>query len=125
MALEMFEVMDRGTKIEKTLRHQELADLMRRAEAGRLLWGEDLVDVMRHAHLFEMRWDLFPYEGESPPVVARLYFAEPPSDPTLLLALHLHLKDLDAGVDIRAEQNAAMDLAELRRLDWLDQTRAS
>jgi hypothetical protein len=117
---EMLELFVEGTPLEKKMRYAEIRDVLERAERGELLWGEDLQELERHPSLLELRWELNPFASEDPPVLLRLYFAEPRDQQDVLLALHFHFKVIeDSDLDTRAAQNDAIDVAEGRRVDSL------
>ncbi|PSK93018.1 hypothetical protein CLV30_13145 [Haloactinopolyspora alba] len=103
------------------MRTAEIGEVLRRATGGDLCWwkpgeGGDVRDIQRAPYLLELRWELEPFDGEIPPVLTRLYFAEPEDYVELLLGLRFGTKDV-RDPDSHDRQNDDIDVAERRRVE--------
>jgi len=96
------------TPIEKVMRQVELRERLVDAASGTLTRGSKLKKVRSQPDLWEIRWK---FDG----VPWRMYHAEPPSEPNLLLALKFHRKVVSGTqFSIRRKQNRQMSEAAER-----------
>lgn len=89
---------------------QDFRALLERIEQCRAIDPDDVVPVARHPQLWELR-----VNDQSSGVHIRIYCAELPELPHIVVALHAHAKFV-AGTpaDIKARQDEAISLAILR-----------
>lgn len=107
---ELLEVCTGRNATDTEMLKAEVYDRIRVACLGRLGDPEQVKAIAQDPNVWEIRWENLPGVGS-----VRLYVAEPPLFPGVLLALHVHRK-LITGTDEekRADQNAAIAVA-LRR----------
>lgn len=107
---ELLDVCTGRSPTETEMLKAELVDRIRVACLGRLGDPEQVKAIAQDPNVWEIRWENLPRVGS-----VRLYVAEPPLFPGVLLALHVHRKLITGTEDEkRADQNAAIALA-LRR----------
>lgn len=97
--------------------------LIERTEKGKATFGRgnqyDVDRLVTTEDVLELKWESLPPKyGSSPYVGLRLYFAEPVSDPGLLLKLKLVCKVVDTE-----EQNADASECQERFTRWNDERR--
>lgn len=112
---EIWAVLDAIPGIEGNLARSTLDRMMVDAEKGTLRFGEheDVGVIQRVPDLLELRVQINPHD-DSPANrhLLRLYFAEPPSDARLLLALKFAKKP--SGADVDGVQDVAINDARYR-----------
>ena len=70
--------------------------------------------------LFEMRWCF--YYGNDELIHVRMYHVEPPRLGSLVVALHLHVKDVTPGIDVEHAQDEEIKIAADRYWDGKSDT---
>lgn len=95
--------------LEIASRRAKYKRLVEEIKEGRQLEGENFDPVSRHPTLWELR---LTWETNTP---LRIYFTQDTADEPTLLALEAHVKPVDVSeANIRADQNAHMDVAATR-----------
>lgn len=93
----------------------------RREKAAEGLVTEELMRSLKAVRtqpgLFELKWDT---RAAGKKVHIRQYHGEPETEPELLVASHIHLKDTSGTrEEINAKQNLEMNFAQLRYIDGM------
>jgi hypothetical protein len=86
-----------------------------KASQGRLRPASNIkgpLDLITNFELFEIRWTFIYGEANEIEMPVRLYHVEPSHLGSVVVGLHLHEKDVTAGSDIRALQDAQIRIAE-------------
>lgn len=115
MKSEIWGVLDAISGIEGTLAKSRLDRMLVDAEKGTLRFGEhdDVGVILRVPDLLELRLQINPHDDVvSNRYLLRLYFAEPPDESRLLLALKFARKP--GGSDVDGVQDMAINGARYR-----------
>ncbi|MCC3292268.1 hypothetical protein [Arthrobacter sp. zg-Y1110] len=119
-------VLTEHSKDERIMLRQELGNMMNAAAAGNLRFGagEDVDYMRRDPDMLELRLTAHtfdPVEDHVPPDTEgykfRLYFAEPPIEQTMLLALKFGRARRNGTIGLD-EQDVHVDEASTRYVSW-------